>query len=37
MIDPRPWDEWESIEDMGYMVPMQDVAKVLREELGNDE
>ena len=31
MVNPRPWHQWQGVEDMGYMIPMADAAKVLRE------
>lgn len=34
MFDPRPWGEWQVVEDMGVMLPMDETAKMLREELG---
>lgn len=33
MFDPRPWGEWQGVEDMGTMVAMDEAAKALREEL----
>lgn len=34
MVDPRPMHEWGSLEDLGFMIPMDCAAKVLREEIG---
>ncbi len=34
MFDPRPWGEWQSVEDLGHMFPMDELARALREEFG---
>ncbi len=33
MVDPKPMHEWQSVEDWGYLIPMDAAARMLREEL----
>ncbi len=35
MVDPRPDHEWDRVESLGTMWPMQALAEALREELGS--
>ena len=34
MMDPKPMHEWQTLEDMGYLIPMDAAAELLREEIG---